>query len=394
MAGIDQTPKIVHVTSVHRWGDVRIFQKQCRSLAANGYDVVLVAVAPQDMTHDGVRLRALPTPRSVWHRMLVTACQAMRVAWRERADLYQIHDAELLPWAFVMRCAGRTVIYDMHENLPKDLLDKTWLPRWLRPLLATCARLVERVLLFRMPVIFAEESYAREYPWVRDAQIILNLPRTEILPSPSAKRDDPPMVGYIGGVAVDRGSAVTVKALARLKDRGLAVGWHCVGPTWPRHLADDLARESDEAGIHIVLHGYLPHDEGWAVMNRCVVGLAVLEPRPNFVESLPTKLFEYMALELPVIASDFPLYRRIVDDAECGICVDPYDAEALADAIQSLVANPERAQQMGRRGREAVFTRYNWATELGKLIAFYEQRLPAGRNLDSASRTNGNRDGH
>ena len=82
-----------------------------------------------------------------------------------------------------------------------------------------------------------------------------------------------------------------------------------------------------------------------------------------------------MAAGLPLIASDFPLWRQIVDRVGCGLLVDPLDPAAIADAIQWVLDNPEEAQAMGERGRLAIQERYNWTIEGAKLIELYERRL-------------------
>ena len=101
------------------------------------------------------------------------------------------------------------------------------------------------------------------------------------------------------------------------------------------------------------------------------VGLVLCHPAPNYLEALPNKLFETMAAGVPVVASDFPLWRGLVQGSGCGIVVDPLDASAVARAIRRLLENPEQAEAMGRRGQEAVRMRYNWAGEAEKLLALY-----------------------
>jgi glycosyltransferase involved in cell wall biosynthesis len=369
-----QLVKIVHLTSVHRALDVRVFEKQCKSLAADGYQVVLVAVHARDEVIEGVQIKALPTPRGRLSRMTVTAWQTFREALRQRADLYQVHDPELLPWATLLRLFGKVVVYDMHENVPPDILQKTWLPGWLKPPLAWCVRAVERVLLTWTPVVFAETSYSHDYRWVKRSVVVLNLPRLESLPEPSDERQTPPRVTYIGGVSQDRGSVVTLEALGRLQQRGIDVGWECVGPGWPTAHLDDLRRRVGQMGLrHVHFHGYLPATQGWDVVRSCSIGLAVLLPLPNLIESYPTKLFEYMALQMPVVTSAFPLYQAVVERHRCGLCVDPTSPDELAEAIERLIKDPDEAAQMGRRGREAVLREYNWESEYQKLRTFYEQ---------------------
>jgi len=101
------------------------------------------------------------------------------------------------------------------------------------------------------------------------------------------------------------------------------------------------------------------------------VGLVVLQPVSNMGEALPVKLFEYMSAGIPVVASDFPLWRSIVEEANCGILVDPEDPVAIANAMQWVYDHPEEAEAMGRQGREAILSTYNWSNEEEKLFALY-----------------------
>ena len=103
------------------------------------------------------------------------------------------------------------------------------------------------------------------------------------------------------------------------------------------------------------------------------IGLVTLAPRPNYLESYPTKLFEYMASGVPVVASDFPLWRKIVEDAGCGLLVDPQKPEAIAKAMDWLFEHPNQAADMGAAGRRAAHRTYNWQSEADKLLALYEK---------------------
>ena len=219
-----------------------------------------------------------------------------------------------------------------------------------------------------MPVIFAETSYAADYRWVKRSAIVLNMPRLESLPQPARERVGSAvrcLYRWRGPRARQRGHAR--RPLCQLHQRGVDVGWECIGPGWPpSHLAD-LRRRADQAGLRDVrFHGYVPAHEGWEIVRRCQIGLAVLLPLPNIVESYPTKLFEYMTLEMPVITSAFPLYQAVVDRHECGMCVNPDSVEELAEAIDHLIQHPEEAAAMGRRGRQAVLQEYNWDDRISK----------------------------
>ena len=200
--------KIVHLTSVHRPFDVRIFDKHCRTSVEAGYRVVLVAVHDSDVKINGVELKAISPPRGRFSRMTRTAFHVFREAWKQSADLYVIHDAELLPWARLMTLLGKTVIYDMHENVPKDLLSKSWIPKALRRPLSSTMRMLERILIGRMPVIFAESSYVDDYPWVKQAIVARNFAKLSSFQhrgaplTPSSRQRLPTWVPFRGIVAV------------------------------------------------------------------------------------------------------------------------------------------------------------------------------------------------
>jgi glycosyltransferase involved in cell wall biosynthesis len=84
-------------------------------------------------------------------------------------------------------------------------------------------------------------------------------------------------------------------------------------------------------------------------------------------------MFEYMSAGVPVIASNFPLWREIVEGNDCGLCVNPLQPKEIAEAVDFLVANPERAKAMGRNGQRAVREKYNWGNEEMKLLSLYKQ---------------------
>ena len=107
-------------------------------------------------------------------------------------------------------------------------------------------------------------------------------------------------------------------------------------------------------------------------MAGALAGLVVFLPKGNHIEAQPNKLFEYMSAGIPVIASDFPLWKDIVGGDRCGVLVDPEDPSQIAGAMEWILDNPEEAGEMGRRGAEAINRKYNWAVELRKLLGFYE----------------------
>jgi len=369
-------PKIVHMTSAHPAFDTRIFQKECRTLAQAGYDVVLVAPHTHDEIVDGVQIRAVPKPKGRIARFTKTSWQVYKTAVAEDADLYHIqNELELLFWGQMLRLKGNKVIYDMHENLLKSIPTKPWINPLFRPLVVFICMILERILMRKIPVIFAENSYIKHYPWVKKNITVLNMPLTSQLMQINETKYSKPTLGYIGGVTPERGSIVTLDALKILKSKGYAVDWECIGPTDNAHRKEigNIIKRYGLEGVR--LRGYLLPSEGWPVIARCHIGLALLKPIPNYYESYPTKLFEYMALGLPVITSNFPLYRQVVEKERCGICVDPESPEETAQAVQYLLDHQDEAETMGRRGQIAAVEKYNWELEQKKLLHFYDSLL-------------------
>jgi len=363
---------VLHITVAHPPFDIRVFQKECRTLARAGYAVTLIAPAAADAERDGVRLHAIPLQASRLKRIREAGRMAYQIALASPAHIVHFHDPDFLPWAQQLRRRGKTVIYDMHENLPRALRSKPWIPRPIRALTAALAGCAERFLMHGMTVVFAEDSYAKDYPAARDACAVLNLPiADELLAIPT---DPAPefTLGYLGGVEAVRGSVITLQALTRLAADGLPIRFECVGDVSAAHRTE-LATLARDAGVPLTLHGFVLPQQGWQVLARCHAGLAVLQPIPNYFESYPTKMFEYMALGLPVIVSDFPLYRKVVESEGCGLCVNPTDPDAIAAAIRRLAEHPDEARAMGQRGRDAVIRTYNWAREGEKLLALYHR---------------------
>jgi glycosyltransferase involved in cell wall biosynthesis len=111
------------------------------------------------------------------------------------------------------------------------------------------------------------------------------------------------------------------------------------------------------------------------ILENSLAGIVTFLPSPNHLEAQPNKMFEYMSAGIPVIASDFPLWREIISGNDCGLLVNPLKPLEIAGAIDYLVNNPAEAKRMGRNGRLAVIEKYNWPMEEKKLLRFYDSIL-------------------
>lgn len=364
--------RVVHVTTVHARDDVRIFHKQCRALAAAGYDVVqVVGDGRGDAQVHGVRIVDLGArPAGRLARMREQPGKALAAVLRLQPALVHFHDPELLRLGRSLARRGVPTIYDAHEDVPRQILTKQWIPAPLRRWVSRGFEHYENRMVRSLAAVVTATPHieARFAPLARSVTVA-NYPRPDELPPPAAMAKRERAMCYVGSITRTRGALQMVRAAARLPD----VDLHLAGLLEDDPLLLQLKAEPGWARAHY--HGQLDRAGVAALLGRCSVGLVTLQPMPSYLDALPIKLFEYMAAELPVVASDFPLWRHIVLRHQCGRCVDPLSPEAIADAVKAILADPTAAAAMGAAGRAAVLAEYQWASQEATLLALYRQLL-------------------
>lgn len=370
LAGI----RTVHVTTVHPPTDTRILLKECHSLADFGAEVTLIAQDQPGWHPERVRWLPLNRAKGRLKRATITAIQAFWLATRSHAEIYHLHDPELIPWGAFLRLLGKRVIYDAHEDLSAQILVKRWIPDALKPLAQRLAAGLQKTsgTLFSA-VVAATPTIAQLYPQ-RKTYLVQNWPLenefegTRVL----AYEQRESRFVYVGDISMARGLKPTVEAfnlVAKEREAFLDL----VGPLSDEGLQEWIDCQPSRSSISLLGR------QGREVVGRALLqaraGLVLLQPFPSHIESQPTKLFEYMAAGLPVVASDFPLWHRIVEGVGCGLVVDPTHPDGIAEAMTWLLDHPAEANEMGKRGRLAVKERYNWATEAAGLVRAYRTVL-------------------
>ena len=373
--------KVCILSSVHPCFDVRIFQKQARSLSEAGYEVTLVAIADfEEQVVDGIRVLGLPQPSS---RLLRPAnwWRILRLSLHERADIYHFHDPELLlPAGLIKLLTRRPIVYDVHENYPQDILTKEWIPAPLRRLVSSLFRVFEDTAVRGVDGVVVVNRHL-EARFEGKARVVRVANYSRLDRSVNSKRDtdtsEPgarPYFVYAGRVSDDRGLHECLRALESLGEDGAEI--LCAGRIG--HVANGQLRallEHGHTGLPFKYLGLLPYEAIPPLFEGALAGLLCFQPTPNNVLGTPNKLFEYMSAGIPVIASDFPFIREVVAEADCGLLVQPDDIAQIASAMAHLLHHPHEAARMGENGLRAARERYNWQVEEKKLLSLYETLL-------------------
>jgi glycosyltransferase involved in cell wall biosynthesis len=380
---------VAHLTSVHRQPDARIFLKECRTVAAAGYDITLVAPAGDDELADGVAIRAVRPASGRLDRMTRVVREVYRAARALDADLYHFHDPELLPVGAWLHRQGKRVVYDVHEDVPGDILGKDWIaPRLRRPISSAWDRL-ERGAAAHLDAVITTASpitdrFARtDVPTVtvHNYPILSELPATQ---RPWSERER--AVCFVGAITPARGivemvdaaelAGVTLLIAGRFTEAGREIV--TARPGWRRveELGPGTRGPGDPAG-GVLRTMHAQGSEVAEAFSRARAGLLLVRPNPNHMQMhmRSHKLFEYMSAGLPVIVSDFPHWRSFVEENGYGICVDPLDPAAIAAGFRRIMDDPGEAERMGARGREAVRQSYSWEPEGRKLLDLYATLL-------------------
>ena len=358
----------VHLTVVHPRHDTRIYLKEVTSLSKEYESVgLLVADGLGDAKDRGIQVLDLGKPKGGrLGRAFLGSVRAFRKIRLLRPSVVHFHDPELMPLGFLLRLTGTKVIYDVHEDLPRQILSKQYIPSVARIPVASAVSVLEWLAgrLFTA-IVAATPTIARRFPQSKTTTV-QNFPMLKELASDVAWTEKRGEVCYIGGISAIRGIREVVAAM-EISRSGARLN---IGGRFENTALETEVKNSP--GWEKVNElGFVDRSGVREVLGRSVGGLVTFLPLPNHVDAQPNKMFEYMSAGIPVIASDFPLWREIIEGADCGLCVDPAVPAEIAAAIDRLVEEPELAQRMGENGRKAVLEKYNWPVEEKKLLDLY-----------------------
>lgn len=365
--------KICHLTSVHPLSDTRIFYKECCSLVGAGFEVHYIVPGESNQIISGVHVHGVTKENgNRLKRMTKTVRNVYKKAKEINADVYHFHDPELIPIGLKLKKMGKKVIYDVHEDVPRQILNKTWLPFNSNKLISLIFEFYEKRAAKDFDIIISAT------PFINDRFIKLNKNSYNINNFPILKElyietskwsEKDRAVCYVGGISKYRGIEEMVDSMKQFEEIKFLLG----GTFSSLKEKEDTMKMVGWEKVEYM--GHLEREEVREVYRRSICGLVVLHPRTNYIDSLPVKMFEYMAAGIPVIASNFSLWKSIIESNNCGICVNPLNSTEVSNAIKFFRDNPQKAEEMGNNGRKAVESKYNWELESEKLIKAYENIL-------------------
>lgn len=367
--------KVCHMTSAHEEEDIRIFRKECVSLAEAGYDVYLVERG-DSYDKNGVHIVGVgEIPTSRLKRMTEGAKMVYQAARALDADIYHFHDPELLPYGLKLKKAGKKVIFDSHEMYTEQIREKPYLPHWFARLLSHAYGKYESHVLGRIDGLVYTCLKDGVHPFAGKCRHITTIDNTPMLwelydrYDPAAKKEAGSVV-YVGGLSYARGITHLITAAAKA-DCTLYLAGMFDSEEY-RHTVEALP------GYSCVQYlGLLGREQVVALLQRCCVGAATLLNigQYNQDDNLATKVYEYMSLGIPVLLSRSAYNERVMNQYHFGLCVEPDNVDELAQAIRYLLDHPDEARQMGENGRRAVGQQFNWGVEEKKLLALYNDIL-------------------
>lgn len=355
--------KICHMTSAHGAEDVRIFIKECISLAKAGYEVYLVERG-ESYDKSGVHIVGVgDIPESRMKRMSEGSRIVYEKALSLDCDIYHFHDPELLPYGLKLKKHGKKVIFDSHEDVPAQIRDKKWIPQALRKTVASVYRSYETHVARQIDAVIPATPHIAENFAGRAKKntVVNNFPKLDDIAfhdTPFAERDA--VVCYAGGISEDRGEKIMLEAMEKIDGHLILAG---------DHEKQEISCANGRGKVSYV--GRLNRAGVNELYGKAVVGLCILKPIENYFYSQPIKMYEYMAAGIPFVCCDFPVWRKVAEESRAGICVDGSSLPQIAEAVNKLLQNRELAEKMGRDGHEYVIRNCCWTNEEEKLLALY-----------------------
>jgi glycosyltransferase involved in cell wall biosynthesis len=364
---------IAVISTVHYTYDNRIFYKQIKSLESY-YHVLYFSPTKESHLHTNV-IPLYKSSKKIGR--IVTHLNLLLKLPFYKADLYLLHDPELMLLGLFLKAMKKVVVWDMHEDTYSDIHTKSYLNKYSRTILSFVYRWVQS-LCFRVfdGFVLAEDEYGEYFGGLGEICVVHNYPILGNIGRLNGVKKESESLVYIGSITRNRGISRLLEMILEIKKTLPNIKLVLIGPFDEQGLEEDvrtfILRNRIERNVMIL--GPMKNIEALPVLASCMIGLALLLPEPNFTKSLPTKVFEYMALGLPVLVSDFPLWKQMVMKHDVGLVVDPMDVPSAARMVVDMITNKKLYIRLANNAQQA-FRLYSWETESLALCNFIKKLL-------------------
>ena len=259
------------------------------------------------------------------------------------------------------------MIFDAHEDTQEQIMDKTWIPRLLRKLVSATFNIYQKHNLKKYDALITVTPKIAEklLHYNRNVHIVTNYP---ILTHPQQEAMGADKYLFFAGGISEQWCHESIIMAVNTFD---GIRYKMAGIEDKKYL---MKLQQTEGWDKVDYLGRIKHDSVEKIYSGAIAGMAVNECTQIREEGSlgNTKLFEIMAASIPVICTNYRLWKEIVENNHCGICVESNNIGQIANAIEYLVNNPQVAKTMGKNGRSAVEQKYNWTTQEKILFDLYE----------------------
>ncbi len=364
--------KVCHITTVHPRFDTRIFHKECKSLLAAGYDVnLIVADGKGDAIVDGIKIFDLGKPKNRRERFSKFSKLALEKALQIDAQIYHYHDPELGRIALKLKKRGKKVIYDIHEDLPKQVYHKEYLPKCLVKLISQFVKHYEEKIIRRVDynIVVTHFIYERVSKLTDKVAMVRNFPIFEEKQIDWTQKAAN-AIAYVGGLSESRGLFDMLETINLLYGKVIL---HLAGNFYNKQT--ELKAKSHPGWKYVKYYGFVNKPQVEQILSIVRLGLVPMRKTPQYLEIYPVKMFEYMNMGLPFIYNDIPFWKKLVSKCNCGVSVDTQNYAQFAHLIVKMLEDERTLREMGSRGYQAVKEQFNWQNEEKTLLSVYKKLL-------------------
>lgn len=368
------TVKICHVTSAHNTDDIRILKKECVSLAGNNeYNVFLVGRG-KNWEYKKVKIIGVgASPDNRFERMTKFAKKVIDSAIKLDADIYHLHDPELLLYLKKLKKTGAKIIFDSHENYYEQIKTKKYLPKVMRYILSNIYAVYQNYICRYLDgAIYPVKDKKGLSPFgnkVKNIEFINNFPNLAEFEDVEGGVDAKGIaICYVGSISEPRGIEPLIEACYIKKVKLILAG---------KFSSDEYRNylESKKEYSIVDYRGICDREEIKQIYKESTIGASNLlnEGQYPFMRNLPTKVYEYMAVGLPFFISDFEFFKEFILEFGCGIVVCPSDPKSIVEAIVKISSDEEYSKKQSQIGKKLIKTEFNWSNEEKKLFSFYKK---------------------